>query len=989
MTIQELVNNYTANHSQYVQDDYNEASVRLNFIDPFFTLLGWDVNNSKGQKSYQQEVIVEQPLTNATLKNKRPDYTFRAFTQNKFFVEAKKPSVNILSLPDPAQQIRRYGYSAGLKISVLTNFEDLVIYDTTQIVDTNDPQSKAVIRTYHYTDYVTHFQEIADYIGRECVYSGAFDQTWQCIQSHVVSKPVDESFLDLINGWRLLLGKDILAADPSMSLDQLNDKTQNYINKILFLRICEDRNIEQYQQLLSICQSNKWKKLIDLFHKADIRYNSGLFKDELAKAIIQNVSSAFWVIIRDLYYPDCPYSFNVFSSDILGKIYDIFLSKQLSVDNGQLSLIDKPENKDRSVVPTPAFIIREILLETIAEKCGSLSPDEIMQMKFADIACGSGAFLIEMFQLLSDTLVDFYKEHDLSKLIPTGPHSYRLNFESKKALLTNCIYGVDKDFNAVEATKFGLLLKLLECEDCQTLGNSRHILPLLDNNIIYGNSLIDTVDVGLHSIPEINPHDFGSLKFDVIVGNPPYMKTEDMKNITPLELPIYSRKYTSAFQQFDKSYLFIERAMSLLKENGLLGYIVESKFLKVEAATKLREIITTNKWLSSLTYFGAIQVFPKVSTYTCLLTLSHSSIARFKYTEVKDLKGWVLHQAGASTTDERDASSIDAKPWIFCPAELEPAYLKIISNSCPLSNLIGSDHIYNGIQTSKNDVYIFVPTKEGRKYYSFYNKKLNREIKIEKSITKPYYITQRGNNALSPYRSFKPNARLIFPYEIDPSTGNYKLIAEQRFKATYPFAYSYLRKFQSELANRDISPTPKADEWFCFGRSQNLNAFGIAEKMIVGVLGATGKYAIDTNQTFITSGGTAGYCVISLPNTCQYSIYYIQAILCSKYLDWISTLSGEVFRGENYAKGTKVLMNLPIHVIDFNDPYQKGLHDRIAHHQKSLIAQGDVLAQNSSNPRRYKPLQIAFNIEKAALDADLVELYDLGNLDRIIPAIGY
>lgn len=82
-------------------------------------------------------------------------------------------------------------------------------------------------------------------------------------------------------------------------------------------------------------------------------------------------------------------------------------------------------------------------------------------------------------------------------------------------------------------------------------------------------------------------------------------------------------------------------------------------------------------------------------------------------------------------------------------------------------------------------------------------------------------------------------------------------------------------------------------------------------------------------------------------------------------------------------------MNLPIHVIDFNDPYQKGLHDRIAHHQKSLIAQGDVLAQNSNNPRRYKPLQIAFNIEKAALDADLVELYDLGNLDRIIPAIGY
>ena len=133
--------------------------------------------------------------------------------------------------------------------------------------------------------------------------------------------------------------------------------------------------------------------------------------------------------------------------------------------DGELQIVKKPENEDRDVVTTPTYIIREILRQTISPLCKDKSAKEILGMKIADIACGSGAFLLEAYQLLNDILIDYYIQHDTTKLVQVGENSYRLKYAEKKQLLTNCIYGVDKDFNAAEACKFGLLLKLLEDED--------------------------------------------------------------------------------------------------------------------------------------------------------------------------------------------------------------------------------------------------------------------------------------------------------------------------------------------------------------------------------------------------------------------------------------------------------------------------------------------------------------------------------------------
>src|SRR5690606_21949217 len=131
--------------------------------------------------------------------------------------------------------------------------------------------------------------------------------------------------------------------------------------------------------------------------------------------------------------------------------------------------------------------------------------------------------------------------------------------------------------------------------------------------------------------------------------------------------------------------------------------------------------------------------------------------------------------------------------------------------------------------------------------------------------------------------------------------------------------HSYFKYYEKEIKTRDVSPPINKDDWFKFGRSQHLDSWVADEKIVVGVLSTGEKYPIDKRKTIVSSGGTAGYCIIAIPDNFDYSIYYIQAILNSKYLEWFSALYGEVFRGGYIARGSKVLKNLPIRKIDFSD----------------------------------------------------------------------
>jgi hypothetical protein len=988
MTIKHLIDKFIANRDYYLTSKYNETLLRSDFLDPFFELLGWDIKNNAGKSTNEREVILEEALkANSTEHSKKPDYTFRLFSERKFFLEAKKPCVSIETNNDAAKQVRRYGFTAKLKISVLSNFEYLIIYDTSVKVEKGDNFQKALVKKYHYTEYECKFHEIKQLLGKESVYTGEFETEWKEIETKINQYSIDDLFLNQINEWRKMIGAEIFKHEPKIDEQKLNDVVQSYLNRVLFLRVCEDRNLENYQTLLKFANTNDFKSLIKKFVQADKTYNSGLFEQILKDKIVENISSVFWTIIKQLYYPESPYSFSVFSSDILGRIYEIFLSERLAIQNGIIILAKKPENVDRDIVTTPIFIISDILRKTALNKCEGKSDKEILKLKFADISCGSGAFLLELFQLLNGILIDYYLKNDRSKLLQTSINTYKLPFAIKRDILLNCIYGVDKDYNAVEAAKFGLLLKLLEDEDVDSTNNTKPVLPCLSENIFFGNSLLNP-----NQVPDkadqviINPFDFSKLRFDVIVGNPPYMKSEDMKNITPLEFPLYKANFNSAYKQFDKYFLFLEQGINLLADDGVLGYIVPVKFTKVGAGKKLRELFSDKEYLHSIVSFGANQVFADKTTYTCLLILTKKPQKTFLYTEVKSLKSWKVRDPEAVKYASKITRELDSEVWVLVPPKLTKVYHKIVSQSMKLADLVGNENVFNGIQTSANDIYIFTPTKEDKKHYYF--SKNGFDYKIEKAITKPYFQTSSGEDNLNTYRTFKPNSRVIYPYKT--TTKGVVVLSLPTIQKKFPLTYAYFHKHKAKLNNpkRDIKPEPQTkNEWHRFGRHQSLESCGLSSKIIVGVLSVGDKYAIDIHGTLISSGGTAGYCVIAIPTNSAYSIYYVQAILNSKYLEWFCTLYGEVFRGGYIARGTKVLKNLPVREINFVMATEKALHDKIAETQKELIRIYDQIDLYAGNKRALTPLRAQFLREKDILEKLLFELYNLGDDDSLIPLI--
>ena len=987
-TIHNLVEKYESNRDFYKTAKFNETQVRNEFLDPLFETLGWDIRNTSSRKTNEREVLLEESLKAAAATySKKPDYTFRLFGERKFFLEAKKPCVDISTDNNPAKQIRRYGYTANLKISVLSNFEYLYIYDTSYKVEDTDTLTKARVKAYHFTDYENAVEELLELLGRESVYSGHFEEVWNDIEPNVVHQSVDSLFLEQINQWRLMLGLQILSYHPDIDIDYLGDIVQSYINKILFLRVCEDRNIETYQRLLTIADHNNHQELVAKFREADHKYNSGLFEELLSEDVIGNISSSFWIIIRQLYFPESPYSFTVLSSDILGRIYEIFLADRLAVVEGELKIVKKPENAERDIVTTPNFIVREILRQTASEIIQGKDADQINTLKCADIACGSGAFLLELYQLLYDSLIDYYLDKDRSKLIQTSIDTFKLPYEIKRNLLVNCIYGVDKDFNAVEACKFGLLLKLLEDEDVNSLCDFHPILPDLSDNIFYGNSLLSTSDVSADEALEINPFDFENKSFDLIVGNPPYMKTEDIKAFTPKEKKLYEKgkRYVSAYKQYDKYFLFIERALNLLKPHGFLGYIVPSKFMKVGAAQKLRNLISCNAYLNTMISFGAHQVFADKSTYTCIMVLKKDHNETFKYSEVSDFIGWLVRNDNAYKFCNRPSTAINADTWVLCTDEYLPLLNAVTANTKPLRNIVGDDYIFNGIQTSANKVYVFVPTSETHTTYTFTAFDGN-EYKVEKAVTKPYFKTSQGADTMSTYRTFKPNARVFFPYKKDKN-GHLQLTPLATIQKRYPLFYAFLIAAKPALANpkRDIQPKPTTvDEWYRYGRHQSLEACEVAEKMIVGVLSQADKYAIDNNGTLVSSGGTAGYCIVSVPSDSMYSIYYIQAILGSIQGEWLASLYGEIFRGGYIARGTKVLKQIPIREIDFTNPKERNAHDSIANRQKKLIELGDKINKATKQRRNLIPLQRQFELLKQEQQNDINMLYSMTNEEALL-----
>lgn len=556
-------------------------------------------------------------------------------------------------------------------------------------------------------------------------------------------------------------------------------------------------------------------------------------------------------------------------------------------------------------------------------------------------------FLEEAYQFLIDYCTEWYLEHNPEYLLELSNGKRKLPLTDKKDILTKCIYGIDIDIHAVEVSKFSMLIKLIEDETPASIKECVPILPDLSANIKNGNSLVCRKDIGRKDISiellcNIKPFEWseinGGERFDAIIGNPPYVKTEDIHTLeSEIEFAIYKKVYKSAYKQFDKYFLFLEKAFNLLKEDGKVCYIVPNKFYKIGAGKELRRILS--KHISKMDDFGDMQLFPDKTIYSCIITLCKENIEQMEYTNVVSLTDLWTGEKQEHIKIRNEM--LNENPWrLTTDIKFMKMIAKVEERGKPLGEIV---NIFNGIQTSAErprPVYWFNKDEiisETEKEIII--DKFDKEYHIEKCILKPFFKpTKADEKGMGTYSLLKTDKQIIFPYNSDGS-----LIDINIMKSDYPGTYQYLQDCYEILVpkclnggkGRDIKNATK-DTWYQYGRTQAITAFVNTPKLIVRILSKEPMYAYDENDMLIASGGTAGYCAIAKLPGSKYDLRYIQAWLNHPYTEKLFQIMGSDFEGGFTARGTYLLKKIPFVTLDLNDEKQKVLYESVLKFAKKI-----------------------------------------------------
>jgi SAM-dependent methyltransferase len=664
--VAKLCQYFATSREVFIAPEMKEAQVRQTLIDPLFEALGWDVHNRQQVAPQNMEVIYNPSLDDEG-ERKEPDYAFRFGRTTMFYAEAKKCAVDIGADPAPACQLRRYGWSAKVALSLLTNFEELGVYDCTLRPHTTDKASRARTQHFRYDEYPDRWREIWDVFSHEAFLCGKFDQYAASKRKRGTSE-VDVEFLKEIEGWRDALARNIALRNKDLSSDDLNAAVQRTIDRVVFLRMAEDRGIEAEEQLLKLCEREDiYRRFMrDLCRKADEKYNSGLFHFQKEDGVSEDPDrvtprltvddKVFKPILQSLYFAHgSPYQFGVLPVEILGTVYERFLGKVIRLTAGhQAKIEEKPEvRKAGGVYYTPKHIVDYIVKQTVGRKVEGRSPSQLAGIRgqppfrVLDMACGSGSFLLGAYQCLLEHCLKWFIDHNPSvnkKAVyrdPRNARQWRLTIEEKKRILTAHVFGVDIDPQAVEVSKLSLLLKALEGENDASLSMQMKLfhdraLPNLADNVKCGNSLIGSdyftgkLNLDPDEMKRVNAMDWkqafpDAMKaggFDCIIGNPPYVRPH---NMPPGSKRYFWEKYTTFVAKSDIYCVFLERGATLLRESGRLGFIVSNGWLRLDSFQSLRDFLLRNVAVDRILDFTG-DVFEQANVKTCILAFSKNLV---------------------------------------------------------------------------------------------------------------------------------------------------------------------------------------------------------------------------------------------------------------------------------------------------------------------------------------------------------------------------
>jgi type I restriction-modification system DNA methylase subunit len=961
--------------------------VRIDFLNPLFKALGWDIENKAQKPPHERDVIVElSPETTG-----RPDYNFRINGATKFFVEAKAPSI---ALDDVNHILQAKSYAWSTKevyFVILTDFEEFKLFDASLKPNPKFPD-EGLIFDFKYTDYPDNIEKLWE-LSRGRVEQGSLEALLpRDTKSKRLRIPPDKSFLEDLSIWRTELAKDIHKRNPDFDVKLLNDVVQKLLDRIIFIRIAEDRKIRPDRELWEIVA--QWKEegkrksimthLTDLFHEINDDLNGDIFKPHACeKADVD--SNLLADIIEKLYFPESRYRFDAIGVELLGSIYERYLGSTIRVTPQRIKVEEKPEvRKAGGVYYTPKYIVDYIVKNTVGKIIEGKSPRQIANMKILDPACGSGSFLLGAYQCLIDYHLRYYLEHPKEaqtlSLFPywkMSPDDFTLPIHEKAKILRNNIFGVDIDPQAVEITMMSLYLKALEGER-GLLPKKQHLLPPLGNNIKCGNSLIgyDILEGKLfddETKSRINPFDWNSKAagfgeiienggFDVVIGNPPYVRQEMIG-----EFKEYFQKHYEVYHGSADLYTyFIEKAVSLLKKGGLFSYIVANKWMRANYGEPLRRWMKTQH-IEEIIDFGDLPVFETATTYPCIIRICrggpvwpsksgqpHRVAPTFYTTDVKTLDFNDLQSYVKENRFKVLPSSLSDKGWSLVDEKSQALLNKLHSSGTPLGKYV-KEKIYRGVLTGLNKA--FVIDEEIRQ-------RLITEDPKSEELIKPFLL----GRDIKRYEPLESNRHLIFTRRgIDIKQ--------------YPAIQKYLSSFKEQLMPKPKDwkgdawkgRKPGSYKWYEIQDAIDYYREFESPKIIYAEIAMRGQFTVDTNRFY---SETTSYII-------PFDSKYLLGILNSTLITFIfSNISSEI-RGGFYRWKRQYIYEIPIRTIDFNNSSEKAVHDKLVSLVDRML---ELHKKKSSLPpsaeREKIEREIAITDEK--IDEIVYGLYGLTEEERKI-----
>lgn len=911
--------NFAERREELTRDDFKEASTRIEFIDQLIVALGWDVNNSAGQPERFKEVLVE-PVQEIEGRKRAPDYAMRIEGKRKFFVEAKKPSVWLKQFKEPAFQARRYAWSAQLPIVVLTNFREFAVYDGRLRPQQDDPATRARVLYMTYDELESRWGELYDLVGRDAVVGGSLDRYVTESGTKGGTERIDRVFLRDLEDSRQNLLTHVAARNPQLTDAQLLRSIQLTLDRLIFLRFCEDRSMEPFGALRdAVNKEYPAVALEESYRHADARYNSGLFHFDVEAGRIKPDVLTLSLdidaeVIRDtverFYPPRSPYAFSVMPVEVLGRAYESFLSWRITRAGGEVALEQKPEvRKAGGVFYTPEWLSKNTVARTLDPLLRHRTVASMLKkpIRVLDPACGSGSFLVASYRHLLDWYLAQYAI-DPQKYLPMPRSSatprlrrnhkgeLALTAAERKRILLAHIHGVDIDEQAVEVAKLSLLLTFMEDEEPKdasvTLtGFKERILPDIDANVRCGNSLIghdvltdvELVDVDNPERTKINPFDWRSFgfQFDAIIGNPPWLMAG--YEISGRSLDYLKEHYGSYVGKADLYYLFIERSTELLVDGGRIGLVVPNKMFATRAAKALRQQLTAGNWLEEIVDFQVAKLFEDATNYTQILVLSRSKnpIATLTYTRASQF-------LTASQSWEVQRSQLGEKPWDFSSPIARAVYDRMAIGAEPLEKI--ATGFGNGVQTGKDPLLILTIEQAGA-------------LRLEKEYLRPIV---RGKNIRNGELADSGEV-VVFPYREDG--GKYVVLTPSELTRA-PWMEAYLSQNEGALRSRKWFGKSAEDltgQWWGLMFLDSPASFQTLH-LVTPSLSKAATFALAGEQLFPT--GTAGVTSVRLPE--GFDVRPLLAILNSPLISTFALAHSPAYQGGFRKFSKPYIEHLPV-----------------------------------------------------------------------------